>query len=202
MTLRASLLRELEKPNLSVDRRADLCCQLAREREYRGEYERARKLLSDYWSRIGERPKVDGLHPNIAAEVLLCVGVLTGIIGSKNQISGAEETARDLISESRTIFESRRNGKKIAEAEIELALCYWRTGQNNEAESGRVKYFAAALSPSVTERKAVEPFLEAMESRLVDQLFWSQYCCCVEALITDRLPHHGIVLLVVGPSLP
>lgn len=142
MTLRASLLRELEKPSLSVDRRADLCCQLAREREYRGEYEEARKALSDYWSRIGERPKVEGLHPNITAEVLLCVGVLTGTIGSKNQITGAEETARDLISESRSIFESRRNGKKIAEAEIELALCYWRTGQYNEARA----YLKEALS--------------------------------------------------------
>jgi hypothetical protein len=50
--------------------------------------------------------------------------VLTGIIGSKNQITDAEETARNLITESRSIFESRQNPKKIAEAEIELALCY------------------------------------------------------------------------------
>ncbi len=45
MTLRASLLRELENPNLSVDRRAELCCELAKELEYKGEYEEARKML-------------------------------------------------------------------------------------------------------------------------------------------------------------
>jgi len=48
MTLRASLLRELEKPGLSVDRRAELCCEVTRELENKGEYEEARKVLRDY----------------------------------------------------------------------------------------------------------------------------------------------------------
>jgi tetratricopeptide (TPR) repeat protein len=133
MTLRASLLRELEKPNLSVDRRAELCCEATRELEYKGEYEEARRVLSDYWTRIGQHPKVEGLQPMIAAEVLLRAGVLTGIIGSKNQITDAQEKAKDLISESHAIFESRQAKKKIAEAQTELALCYWRTGEINEA---------------------------------------------------------------------
>jgi tetratricopeptide (TPR) repeat protein len=133
MTLRASLLRELEKPNLSVDRRAELCCEVTRELEYKGEYEEARKVLRSYWSHIGQHPKVEGLQPMIAAEVLLRAGVLTGIIGSKNQITDAQENAKDLISESHTIFESRQAKKKIAEAQTELALCYWRTGEINEA---------------------------------------------------------------------
>ena len=45
MTLRASLRRELESPNLSADRRAILCCELAKQLEYKGEYEEARKAL-------------------------------------------------------------------------------------------------------------------------------------------------------------
>src|ERR1043165_7407417 len=133
MTLRASLLRELEKPNLSVDRRAELCCEATRELEYRGEYEEARKVLSSYWTRIGQHPKVEGLEPMIAGDVLLRAGVLTGWIGSKNQITDAQENAKDLISESLSIFESRQAKKKIAEAQTELALCYWRTGEINEA---------------------------------------------------------------------
>ena len=52
MTLRASLLRELEKPNLSVERRAQLSCELAKELEYKGEYEEARKVLPGLWSRM------------------------------------------------------------------------------------------------------------------------------------------------------
>ena len=133
MTLRASLLRELEKPNLSVDRRAELCCEATRELENKGKYEEARKVLSDYWSRIGEHPRVEGLQPSIAAEVLLRAGVLTGIIGSKNQITDAQENAKDLISESLAIFELQRSGKKVAEAQTELALIYWRTGEIDNA---------------------------------------------------------------------
>ncbi len=133
MTLRASLLRELESPGLSVDRRAELACELAKQLEDCGEYEEARKLLAPYWRRIGERPKLTGLEPNTAAEVLLRAGVLTGLIGDKNQIPDVQEAAKNLISESLVIFQTRRYRKKIAEAQSELALCYWRTGEVNEA---------------------------------------------------------------------
>jgi tetratricopeptide (TPR) repeat protein len=59
--------------------------------------------------------------------------VLTGIIGSKNQITDAQEKAKDLITESHPNFQSQRNIKKIAESQVELALCYWRTGEIGEA---------------------------------------------------------------------
>lgn len=133
MTLRASLLRELVNPNLSVGRRAVLCCDLARDFENRGEYEEAQELLSGFWLRIGERPSVAGLERQTAAEVLLRTGVLTGIIGSSSQIKDAQETAKNLISESLAIFQSQRLKEKVTEAQIELALCYWRTGEYNEA---------------------------------------------------------------------
>jgi tetratricopeptide (TPR) repeat protein len=155
MTLRASLLRELEKPNLSVDRRAELCCEITRELQNKGEYEEARKVLSDYWSRIGQHPKVEGLQPMIAAEVLLRAGVLTGIIGSKNQITDAQENAKDLISESHAIFESRHAKKKIAEAQTELALCYWRTGEINEARDCLKEALSLLIVDSELKAKAV-----------------------------------------------
>ena len=129
MTIRTSLLRELVNPNLSVGGRAKLCCELAREFEHRGEYEQARDVLSAFWSRIGERPKLEGLDRSMAAEVLLRAGVLTGIIGSSRQIANAQETAKNLITESLTIFQAQRLKNKAAEAQIELALCYWRTGE-------------------------------------------------------------------------
>lgn len=142
MALQASLLREIEKPGLSVDCRAELCCEASKALEYKGEYEQARRALSAYWRRIGDHPRVDGLEPTTAAEVLLRAGVLTGILGAQNQITEAEGNAKDLISESLTIFQSQRYKKKIAEAQIELALCYWRTGEVNEARD----YLNEALS--------------------------------------------------------
>jgi tetratricopeptide (TPR) repeat protein len=133
MTLPPSLSRELENQNLSVDVRAELYCEAAKALEYKGEYEKARKVLGDYWTRIGERPKLAGLERTTAGEILLRAGVLTGFIGSKNELSDAQETAKDLITESLTIFQSTNYPKKIAEAQTELALCYWRTGELNDA---------------------------------------------------------------------
>jgi tetratricopeptide (TPR) repeat protein len=147
MTLRASLLRELKSPNLSADRRAVLCCELAKEFEYKGEYEEARKVLSGLWRGIGERPKTKGLEPRNAAEVILRAGVLTGLIGSKYQITDAHETAKNLITESLARFEAFPYPKKIAEAQTELALCYWRSGEYDNARD----FLKAALSHLTTE---------------------------------------------------
>jgi tetratricopeptide (TPR) repeat protein len=132
MTLRPSLLRELVNPNLSAGSRAKVCCELARDFENRGEYEEAAEVLSAFW-RLGERPRLEGLERSIAAEVLLRAGVLTGIIGNSRQTIEAQETAKNLISESLNIYESLRYRNKVAEAQIELALCYWRTGDYNNA---------------------------------------------------------------------
>lgn len=132
MTLPASLLRELVNPNLDVGGRAELCCKLAREFENKGEYEEAREMLSGLWPRVDQRPGVKGLPPDIAAEVLMRAGVLTGWIASE-QITDAQEQAKDFLSESLTIFESRKYKKKIAEAQTELALCYMRIGEYDNA---------------------------------------------------------------------
>jgi tetratricopeptide (TPR) repeat protein len=112
---------------------AELCCALAKEFENQGEYEQAREVLSGLWPRMDQRPRLTGLDQSIAAEVLMRAGALTGWIGSKNQIADAQERSKNLISESLTIFESLSYRKKIAEAQTELALCYWRTGEINEA---------------------------------------------------------------------
>ena len=133
MTLRASRLHQLDDPNLSVNTRAELCCEIVRDFENKGEYEEAQKVLSGYWRDIDERPEVGKLEPRVAAEVLLRAGVLTGFIGSKHQLAEGQERAKDLIFESLSIFQSLGQEEKITEAQTELALCYWRTGENNEA---------------------------------------------------------------------
>jgi tetratricopeptide (TPR) repeat protein len=133
MTLRASRLHQLDDPNLSVNTRAELCCEIVRDFENKGEYEEAQKVLSGYWQHIDERPEVGNLEPRVAAELLLRAGVLTGFIGSKHQLAEGQERAKDLIFESLSIFQSLGQEEKITEAQTELALCYWRTGENNEA---------------------------------------------------------------------
>jgi len=155
MPLRSSLLRQLENPKLSADSRAELRCELAKGFEDKGEYEDAREALGELWSRIGERPQIEGLQSSIGAEVLLRAGVLTGAIGSKNQITDAQETAKNLISESLAIFKSLGFKKKIAEAQTELALCYWRTGEYNEARDVLTDTLKQLTSDSELKAKAV-----------------------------------------------
>lgn len=132
MTLLSSLLSQLESPTLSHNQRAELRCQIAKGLEDTGDYEAARGAMGELWQRLGERPRLEGLKESTAAEVLLRVGVLTGWIGSKRQIPDAQETAKDFISESIPAFERMTNAK-VAEAQTELALCYWRTGDYDEA---------------------------------------------------------------------
>jgi DNA-binding NtrC family response regulator len=133
MHLHTSLLRQLDNSKLNCNERAELRCLLAKELEEAGNYEAARNALGELWQRIGERPKIEGLNQHIAAEVLLRAGSLTGWIGSAQQIEGAQALAKDIISESMNIFESLREVEKAAEAETDLAYCYWREGGFNEA---------------------------------------------------------------------
>ena len=89
--------------------------------------------MGDLWQRVGERPLLEGLDQASSAEVLLRAGSLTGWIGSSRQIEGSEEAARNLITESITIFEELDRPTKRSEAQIDLAYCYWREGRFDDA---------------------------------------------------------------------
>lgn len=112
---------------------AQVRCEAALERRDAGDYEGAQDALRPFWQGVGIRPKTEGLYPSIAAEVLFCVGVLTGFVGSQIQAEGAQETAKDFITESMVHFESAGDTRKVAEAQTEIAYCYWRAGELNEA---------------------------------------------------------------------
>jgi CheY-like chemotaxis protein len=59
--------------------------------------------------------------------------VLTGWLGSVRPVAGAQEKAKDLLSESLRAFESGGLNSKAAEAQYELGICYWRVGAYDEA---------------------------------------------------------------------
>jgi tetratricopeptide (TPR) repeat protein len=125
-------------------------CEKACELERAGDYEGARAALGKLWTRIGERPLVDELSPDTRAEALLRVGALSGWLGSAKQISGAQEFARALLTESITLFESLKQPDKRAEAMTDLALCYWRLGAQDD---GRALFQQALETAQTAERK-------------------------------------------------
>jgi tetratricopeptide (TPR) repeat protein len=113
--------------------RALMLCTRARELQDEQRFEDARLVLSEFWQDVGHRPKLDGLAANVQAEMLLLVGTLSGWLGSARQTPGAQEIAKDLISESSAIFEELGLTEKVAEARVELGICYWRSGALDEA---------------------------------------------------------------------
>jgi tetratricopeptide (TPR) repeat protein len=148
------LLQKIADPNLNKDERALLRCQLAKRLEETGRYEAAREALGELWSCVGERPELGDLRLEIAATVLLRVGVLTGWLGSAHQIEGSQEVAKNLISESLEKFKQTGERKGAAEAQAELGYCYWREGAFDEARV-LMKDALALLSDDDEELKAV-----------------------------------------------
>lgn len=131
MDLRTSVYINMSDPAIADDVLS--LCQIAKNLEEAGEYDQAAEALSPFWSGIPHRPRTVGLEERAEAELLLRIGTLTGWIGSAKQISGAQETAKDFISESSARFESLGLSEKVAEARIDLAICYWREGGLDEA---------------------------------------------------------------------
>ena len=119
------------EPSFSDEAR--LRCAQAKKQEEAGNFEAARQHLQGLWQRVGERPELKGLDDSARAEVLLRAGTLTGWIGTTQQIPGAQEIAKDLVSESAALFTQLGLTERTAEAHIELAICYWREGAFDEA---------------------------------------------------------------------
>jgi tetratricopeptide (TPR) repeat protein len=133
MTLADERLKELDNPSLTEDERALLRCGSASDLIHKGQYEAAREALGDLWRGVGERPDVKKLPPALTAEVLLQCGVLTGWLGRIRSIGGAQEDAKDLLTEALFQFQSQGRPEKVAEAQYELGACYWRLGAHDEA---------------------------------------------------------------------
>ena len=133
MRLTDSRRGQLDNPNLTADERALMRCRLAADLIHGGQYEAARDALGDLWRGVGERPNVEGLEEATAAEVLLQCGSLTGWLGTSKKVEGAQDRAKDLIGEALRLFEARGEQTRVAEAEYELGICYWRAGAFDEA---------------------------------------------------------------------
>ena len=108
-------------------------CELAKNLEEAGEFESACEMLRPFWQGLLHHPDTTGLADEAKAELLLRAGSLTGFLGSAKQVAGAQEAAKDLITEGAAVFEALGKSEKIAEARVDLAICYWREGALDEA---------------------------------------------------------------------
>ncbi|HEX8283253.1 MAG TPA: helix-turn-helix domain-containing protein [Pyrinomonadaceae bacterium] len=126
-------LKELDNPSLAEAERVLLRCRVASDFIHKGQYEGARESLGELWLGVGQRPAVRPLPPAVEAEVLLQCGTLTGWLGSVRNVSGAQEQAKDMLSEAARGFRSQGILSKVSEVQYELGICYWRLGSFEEA---------------------------------------------------------------------
>jgi transcriptional regulator with PAS, ATPase and Fis domain len=145
----------------------------AKEFEEAGNYEAAQRAMGELWQRIDEYPILDGLDVPTAAEVLMRVGALTGWIGSANQVAGVQDKAKDLLSESIRLFETLPDAMKVAEAQTEIAYCYWREGAYDEARD-TLQEALSYLADEDSDLKAVallrSAIVDATANRLITAL--------------------------------
>src|SRR5690349_18641609 len=127
-------------------------CELAKGFEEAGEFEQAFETLQPFWPRLGERPSLSGLSLQAQAELLLRSGTLTGWLGAAKQTPGTQDLAKDLISESASLFAQLGLTEKTAEARIDLAICYWREGGLDEARV-TLKHVLDMLGDSKSEQR-------------------------------------------------
>ena len=133
MNLGLQTKRDGRNSELAVVERAKLACRLAKQHEKAGEYEAAWEALREFWPDRQQPPRLEELDEATRGEVLLRAGALAGWLGSAEQEEGTQETAKNLLTQSRDTFHHLGNATKEAEAHGELALCYWREGALDEA---------------------------------------------------------------------
>jgi tetratricopeptide (TPR) repeat protein len=135
MTLADERLKELDNPSLTDNERVLIRCRVAADLIHAGRYEDAREALGELWPGIGARPDVKHLPPAVAAEVLLQCGALTGLLGGARNVSGAQERAKDILTEALRVFRSLGDYRKASTAQCELGACYWRLGAHDDARA-------------------------------------------------------------------
>lgn len=140
-------------PARAVAETVEVRCRRAKGLIDAGEYEPAAEAMGDLWVGVGEVPALTDLDPVTQADVLLRLGALTGWIGRAQQIDGAQERAKDLLTQSIGIFESLSLPERVAEAQSEIGLCYWRQGAFDEAR--------LMLSEVISRNSNLNPEIEA-----------------------------------------
>ena len=185
------LIQQIADPNLTPSERARLYIRLSKELEESGKYEEAREALRELWPRVGERPVLDGLDAATRAEVLCRVGVLTRCIGGAKQIEGAQETAKNLISESLAIFEELHDAEKAAEAQINLAYCYWHQGEFDEARA-LLRDALSHLPDTDSEVRALALIRYAIVERSAGRFSEALRIHTEAALLFERIDNHAL----------
>jgi len=199
---------KLHTAHHTANEQAELRCRTALELKDRGEYEAASKAMLPIWKGIGSWPDTKGLSDAVAAQVFFTTGIITGWLGGSSEGKLVNEHARDLLTESITLFEALHDSRKVAETRAELAQCYWRAGDNDTARI----WLAAALERLTTGGPAHANALLVLSSVEWAESHYKEVLRILSenALLFERIKNHtikgtyhnqlGITLRVIGSA--
>jgi tetratricopeptide (TPR) repeat protein len=166
-------------------------CELAKNLEEAGEFDQAAETLRPFWKGLLNRPETTGLEQDAKAELILRSGTLTGWLGSAKQVSGAQEVAKDLISESAALYETLGASEKVAEARVDLAICYWREGGLDEARV-TLKLVLESLHDTRSEQKLRALLNSAIVERAATRERDALKICIETASLFDQSSNHAL----------
>ena len=109
-------------------------CELARNLEEAGEFDRAAETLSPFWNGYLNRPTRLRIRKRGAGGTVAEKRNLEGWLGSAKQVAGAQEVAKDFISESASVFESLGMSEKVERPEL-----IWRSVIGAKADWTRLE---------------------------------------------------------------
>lgn len=112
---------------LAPNEEIQVYCAIAREQVDVGNYEAACLVLNRWWT-LGTWPKLAGLDLKSCADLLFTAGEVEGFVASSLQLPRGQKNAESLLSGSLALFDQLGSFGRLAEARMELALCYYRQG--------------------------------------------------------------------------
>ncbi|HEY8228289.1 MAG TPA: winged helix-turn-helix domain-containing protein, partial [Pyrinomonadaceae bacterium] len=121
------MAQQIASLELTTSERVQVFCAVAREQIDSGNYDGACQVLHQWWS-WGKWPSFVGLKPESCADLLFTTGRLAGCVASARQIAQGQKHGEALLNGAIALFESVGAHGRVAEAKIELALCYYRQG--------------------------------------------------------------------------
>ena len=112
---------------ITLSEDVQIACIIARDQVEVGNIDAA-YLMLHRWYTLGAWPRVEGLSPQLTADLLLTTGLLAGRYASSRLLPRGQKHAEGLLNAAIGFFEQLRLKPRAGEARSELGRCYDREG--------------------------------------------------------------------------
>jgi tetratricopeptide (TPR) repeat protein len=144
-----------------------------------------RKILQIVWEDNNRVPDFAEYEPVIRAELLRLCGFYLTFHGRSRNLTDFHLRAKDLLTNAIDIFQTEGLVDKAAESKINLAFCFWNSGEVEECEA-----FLSLVENDFNENKLHPVYLQTKINRMM------LLCWC------ERFDEAFAVAKEISPSMP